>query len=198
MMIPLPSRRIASLVAEVPQWSQTDRARPGSEADSFMKANPRRAGRSGAGVDLVTKEVNYEADVACRASAPVVIRIWRGSSGSRSAPGSFASILVCPQPVRLRCNLGGADCPDFTVEGSRLNVIQATPIAIVALSVGGRLASATGSWMPWPPVTRIAKSATLTSFFCPSCQSAAHLGRCVVGQIKPMLLPVPLLIKRGA
>jgi hypothetical protein len=127
--------------------------------------------------------------------------------------GSFASILACPLHVRLRGNLGSADCPVLTVEGIGQNLIEATngslesrgmtdfewaairsflpnmprgiprvddrrvlngifrvlpsgvpgatcrcpmvpaPLAIIALSVGGRLASGTGSWMRWPPVT---------------------------------------------
>jgi hypothetical protein len=39
--------------------------------------------------------------------------------------GSFASILACPQHVRLWGNLGSADCPVLKVEGIGLNVIQA-------------------------------------------------------------------------
>ena len=40
--------------------------------------------------------------------------------------GAFASILACPQHVRLRGNLGSAGCPILPVEGIGLDVIQAT------------------------------------------------------------------------
>jgi hypothetical protein len=39
--------------------------------------------------------------------------------------GSFASILACPQHVRLWGNHGSADCPVLTVEGIGMNMIQA-------------------------------------------------------------------------
>jgi hypothetical protein len=41
------------------------------------------------------------------------------------ANGSFASILACPQHVRLRCNLGNAGYPVLPVEGIGLDVAQA-------------------------------------------------------------------------
>src|SRR5260370_16175616 len=38
--------------------------------------------------------------------------------------GSFASVLACPQHVRLGGNLGNAGCPVLPVEGIDLGVIQ--------------------------------------------------------------------------
>src|ERR1700682_1396080 len=50
-----------------------------------------------------------------------------GAPGGESPPGDStkASILACPQHVRLGGNLGNAGCPGLPVEGSGLDVVQA-------------------------------------------------------------------------
>jgi len=46
--------------------------------------------------------------------------------------GSFASILACPQHVRLRGNLGNAGCLVLPVEGINLDVMIQAPMAFKA------------------------------------------------------------------
>src|SRR5262249_7307697 len=56
----------------------------------------------------------------------IVIYIDQSVLKCNGSDGSFASILACPQHVRLRGNLGSSRCPILPVEGIGLAVIQAT------------------------------------------------------------------------